>query len=219
VQSVTALGRPCTASCAQSALLPPSVRTAPLALSLQNTPLPECAQRPRLSLPPKCSTTGGRAKPPSLSFRNTLPPACTQCPQLSPSETVPCQRARNAPGSPSLRNALLPVGEQSPLVSPFETLCPRRARNAPSFLPPKQSPANVRAMPLAFLRPEHSATNVGACGGGGWGGGRGTQPEVVDSSINLNDQGTGRGTNGGRRTKRSETNVGGNRSLLKAVIP
>ncbi len=41
----------------------------------------------------------------------------------------------------------------------------------------------MRATPPTSLRPEHSATNVDVrAGGGGWG----THPKVVDSSINLN---------------------------------
>ncbi len=101
MQFVTAPGRPRTASRARSTFLPPLVRTTPLALSLRNTPLLECAQRPQLSLPSKHSTAGVHATPPTLSLRNTLPPGCAQRPWLFPSKTLPRQHARSRATPPT----------------------------------------------------------------------------------------------------------------------
>jgi hypothetical protein len=91
--------------------------------------------------------------------------------------------AHNAPRSLPPKHSAAGMCATPPTLPPSETLCRRGAHNGPCSLLPKQSPANVRATPPAFLCPEHFATNVGArAGGGGWG----TQPKVVDSSINLN---------------------------------
>jgi hypothetical protein len=138
-------------------------------------------------------------------------------PRLSPSETLRCRNARNAPGSLSLWNALLPMGEQSPRLSPFETFCPQRARNAPGSLPPKQSPANVRATPPASLRPKHFATNVGTRGGGEVG--ALSRRSSTWATTSTGGQGTGGGTDG-RRPENGEirNKRGRNRGVLKAAI-
>jgi hypothetical protein len=89
---------------------------------------------------------------------------------------------------------------QSPWLSPFETLCRQGARNALGSLPPKQSPANMRATPLASIRLEHSATNVGVHAGGGRSGhlAGGRRLEHQPQRAQEEER-----TDGGQRTERS----------------
>ncbi len=126
--------------------------------------------------------------------------------------------AHSAPSSLPSKHSAAGMCATPPALPPFKTLGRRCARNAPGFLPSKHSPANVRAhaqCPQLFSILSTLLPMWARRGGGGWG----TQPEVVDSSINLNGHRRRNGrTDDGRRTERSEANVGGNRGVLKATI-
>jgi hypothetical protein len=115
--------------------------------------------------------------------------------------------AHNAPRSFPPKHSAIRMCATPPTLPPSETLCRRGARNAPGSLPPKQSPANVRATPLTSLRPEHSATNVGARAGGEVG-----ALSWRSSSGTSTSTGTGGGTDGRRPENRKIKNECGRKS-------
>jgi hypothetical protein len=142
--------------------------------------------------------------------QRTHPPPCS----LSPLPADP------APPPAHDRRSYLRRCAQRPQLSPSETLCRRCARKAPDSFLSKHSAAGVRAMPPALsLRNSPPPTCAqrpqllsvlstllpmwARARGGGWG----TQPEVVDSSINLN----------GHRRRNGRTFFNANRKKIEGT--
>jgi len=155
VQSVTAPGRPCTASHAQSALLPPSVRIAPP------------------TLPPKHFAAAMRATPPALPPSETLYNQCVRkAPNSFPLKHSTAEVHATPPALSSLKHFAAGVHTKPPTLSLRNTLPPRcvqRPRLSPSETLPRQR-VRSGATPPTSLRPEHCVANVRVRGGGGgWG--------------------------------------------------